>query len=74
MTDKILELECAHCDYEEKITVPEADYDAWMGGMKLIQDVFDYLTPAQRELMLSNTCDTCWNKFFPNSEEDDEDE
>ena len=74
MTDKILQLECAHCDYGEEITVPEADYDAWTGGMKLIQDVFDYLTPAQRELMLSNTCDTCWNKFFPNREEDDEDE
>ena len=69
MTDKILELECAHCDYKEKITVPEADYDAWMGGMKLIQDVFHYLTPSQRELMLSGTCDTCWKKFFPNSEE-----
>ena len=39
---------------------------------KLIQDAFPYLTDGQRELMISNTCDTCWNKFFPNVEEDDE--
>ena len=29
------------------------------------QDCFPYLTAGQRELMISNTCDDCWNKFFP---------
>jgi DNA-directed RNA polymerase subunit RPC12/RpoP len=63
MTDPLdlgLELECKYCDYKETIIVGE-----------LIQDAFPYLTAGQRELMLSNTCDTCWNKFFP---EDDDDE
>lgn len=59
-----LELECKYCDYEETITIPQADYRAWHNG-KYIQDAFPYLTDGQRELMLSNTCDTCWDKFFP---------
>ena len=59
-----LELECKYCDYQEIITVPEADYISWHNG-EYIQDAFPYLTAGQRELMLSNTCDDCWNKFFP---------
>ena len=80
MTDPLdlgLELECKYCDYQEIITVPEADYISWHNG-EYIQDAFPYLTAGQRELMLSNTCDTCWNKFFPmyvrNFEEEDDDE
>ena len=80
MTDPLdlqLELECKYCDHEETITVPEADYISWHNG-EYIQDAFPYLTAGQRELMLSNTCDTCWDKFFPmyvrNFEEEDSDE
>ena len=62
--DLVLELECKYCDYEEVITVHEADYIAWHNG-QLIQDTMYYLTDSQRELIISSTCDTCWNKFFP---------
>tara|TARA_R100000322_G_scaffold52913_1_gene32848 strand:+ start:654 stop:884 length:231 start_codon:yes stop_codon:yes gene_type:complete len=73
MTDPLdfeLECICNHCDYAENILVHECDYIAWHNG-QFIQDAFPYLTAGQRELMISNTCDTCWNKFFP---EDDDDE
>ena len=80
MTDPLdiqLELQCQYCDYQETIIVPEADYISWHNG-EYIQDAFPYLTAGQRELMLSNTCDTCWNKFFPmyvrDIEEEDDDE
>lgn len=33
-------------------------------GRPHIQDIFPYLTPAERELLLSNTCDECWKKMF----------
>ena len=70
MTDPLdleLELECKYCNYEETITVAEADYIAWHNG-KLIQDVMCYLTDAQRELMISHTCGDCWNGFFPDED------
>ena len=74
-----LELQCKYCDYEEILNVLESDYDAWAGNGALIQEVFDYLSAGQRELMISGTCDTCWNKFFPmyvhlQDTEEDEDE
>ena len=59
-----LECICNYCDYAENIEVHESDYIAWHNG-KFIQDSFPYLTAGQRELMLSNTCDECWSKFFP---------
>ena len=65
--DMEFELQCMYCDYEETITIAEADYIAWHNG-ELIQDVMCYLTDAQRELMISNTCDDCWNRFFPDED------
>lgn len=62
-----LECVCNHCDYAENISVHEADYIAWHNG-KFAQDCFPYLTAGQRELMISNTCDDCWNRFFPNED------
>ena len=71
MTDPLdlqLELECMYCDYKEVITVSEADYISWHNG-QFIQDAFPYLTAGQRELMISNTCDNCWNRFFPDDDQ-----
>lgn len=68
--DLELELECKYCNFEETITVAEADYIAWNNG-QFIQDSFPYLTAGQRELMISNTCDTCWNRFFPYADDED---
>lgn len=62
-----LECLCEHCEYEENILVHEDDYDAWHNGV-FVQDAFPYLTAAQRELMISNTCDNCWKKFFGEDE------
>ena len=36
--------------------------------------LFDYLSAGQRELMISGTCDTCWNKFFPYANKEEEEE
>ena len=65
-----LECNCNYCEHAENILVTEADYNAWHNGA-YVQDAFPYLTAGQRELMISNTCDTCWQKFFPDDKEDE---
>jgi hypothetical protein len=60
-----LECHCDYCNHEENILVYEKDYDAWHNG-EPIQDVMDYLTSDEREIINTNTCGSCWDKFFPN--------
>ncbi len=67
--DKELEKECVHCQKEFVIQVNEADYDSWVDGKALIQDAMPYLTPGQRELLISGTCDDCWNSLFGSNDE-----
>jgi len=48
--------------------VDPADLTAWSEG-ELIQVALDYLSEGERELLLSGTCDTCWDEMYG---EDDE--
>ena len=59
-----LECSCDYCGHEEVVKVVEVDYDAWTNG-EPIQDVMDYLTPNQREIILNNCCGACFDEFFP---------
>jgi hypothetical protein len=60
-----LAIQCKYCNqvYTVEGINPE-DYQVWHNGMGLIQYVMSYLSPADRELMISRTCDVCWNKIF----------
>ena len=62
--DLTLELECKYCGYTDKVYVDEPDYIAWHNG-EPIQDCFPHLTEGEWGLMISNTCETCRKKFFP---------
>ena len=55
---------CNHCDHAEDITFWFDDYANWKDG-EYIQFALDYLTPSQREIMLSATCGKCFDEFFP---------
>lgn len=61
---------CVHCNENYDVWVDPADLAAWSEG-ELIQDVLDYLTPGERELLMSGTCDACWDKLFPPDETDE---
>lgn len=69
---------CRFCGESRIIKVRHEDFFAWKNGEKLVQDAMPYLTPAERELLISNTCPTCWDKMFAGHEdefwEDDEEE
>jgi hypothetical protein len=37
----------------------------------LIQKAMPYLTADEREMFISGTCSDCWDKLFPESDEDE---
>ena len=40
------------------------DMEAWVSGDKYIQEALPYLTAAERELLISQTCDNCWQEMY----------
>jgi len=55
---------CDHCRREYNIMADRDDMEAWLSGDKYIQDALAYLSPSERELLISSTCDTCWKKMY----------
>ena len=55
---------CNHCDHSEDITFGFDDYAKWKDG-EYIQFALDYLTPDEREMIISGTCGKCFDEFFP---------
>jgi len=57
-------VKCSMCQKQEVIEVLEEDFRKYKNGWK-VQDAFPYLSLDKRELLISNTCGTCWKKLFP---------
>lgn len=70
-----LKVQCRMCRKTHSLMVGIEDYFMFeMPNRPHIQDIFPYLTPAERELLISGTCGECWEKMFSHLEdEDDED-
>lgn len=52
------------CKDQVEMKVYAEDVAAWENG-ELIQDAMPYLTDGEREVLISGTCDSCWEKMFP---------
>jgi hypothetical protein len=67
--DQILTLnvKCKICGNEFMFDVVEDDYIRWKEG-ELIQNALPYLKAGERELLISGTCDSCWDKMFGDEE------
>jgi len=61
---------CPFCGHANEVEVNEMDYLDWQDGM-LAQDAFPYLSPDERETLISGICPTCWAKMFPPEEDED---
>jgi len=57
-------VKCRHCGETHHMLAANEDLEAWENG-ELIQDALPYLTAGERELLISGTCDDCWEKMFP---------
>lgn len=67
--DFTVSIECRICKKDFDINCEEKDYSDWKSGKGYIQDLLNYLSASDRELILSETCGNCFDQLFP-SEED----
>ena len=63
----LLSGECIVCGKHVHFQVSEIDYLNWQNGMK-IQDALPNICAANREMMISNICDECFNRIFKDEE------
>lgn len=61
------EIFCVHCASRHVLTLSKAGIEARKNGA-FVQDAFPELTVGERELLISGTCDACWERFFPESD------
>lgn len=59
-----IEVACVHCQNVYALMVEQSGFDNWSQGLQLIQNAMPYLTAGERELLISGTCDDCWDNMF----------
>lgn len=57
-------IRCRHCGESYIVPISEQKYLNWIKKGTFVQDEFPELNPNERELLISQTCDNCWNKIF----------
>lgn len=60
---------CMGCGESSVLALDAELYARWQGG-EYVQDVWPDWTPGQRELLITGTHPECWERMFP--EDDDE--
>ena len=70
----VLEVPCKHCRLAHTILADREGVLKWIAGEEYNQDALDHLTAAERELLLSGTCDNCWKKMYGEDLNEDEDD
>lgn len=72
--DKSINVSCQMCNLEYNVLVSSENWKEWKSGEKYIQQAFDYLSANERELLLTATCDDCWQILYEAEMRDGEDE
>ena len=54
---------CRVCLNQVEMQVHIEDVTAWENGA-LIQNAMPYLTPGEREVLISGTCEPCFGRMF----------
>lgn len=62
----VFDITCVICGVTYQLLADEKDIQAWRNGEGYIQDLLAYLSPAEREMLISGTCGSCWNNLYPN--------
>jgi hypothetical protein len=60
--DTTIGIRCGMCKKGYTLRVNLSDLDRWNHKDGLAQDIFPYLSPDERELLISRICGTCFDK------------
>ena len=60
---------CIHCNKVYKIEVDKIGLVQYLNG-ELIQRALPTLSNSDRELIISQTCQSCWEEMFPPEDTD----
>ena len=63
---------CPLCGRGNEVEVNEADYWDWDDGVNAAV-AFPYLSPNEREMLISGICPKCWDNMLPPEPEEEED-
>lgn len=61
----IYEAKCPICGKVNKLEVDDCKLMLYKAGHGKIQQLFPELSAAERELIKTGICNTCWNEMFP---------
>jgi len=65
----VVAVPCRICKTVHDLSVNMLGFADWQSG-KLIQDALPELSAGERELLISGTCDECWQQLFPPDEDE----
>lgn len=67
----IVDAKCLHCGIVTCIILNKEDLLDWLAGSGPIEYILDYLSANERELLISNTCGSCFDSLFEPLDIDD---
>jgi hypothetical protein len=67
----LIKRKCKTCGKPQELEVDEEAYMRWQLGEK-VQDAFPHLTDSEREMLITGTCDECWDYLFKECTSQDE--
>ena len=59
-----IRIRCHSCGQVFELSVDKQRFEAWEQKKGYIQDLLPELTDDQRELLISETCGSCFDKLF----------
>lgn len=68
---QVFKVACRWCGSVHELSIAPSDFARWYKG-QFIQDAMPYLTAEERVLLISRTCNDCWEKMFGKDEDFEE--
>jgi hypothetical protein len=63
---------CPFCDEPHSVEVNASGFQRWAINGEYIQNALPELSNDDRELLMTGTCSECWDRVFPEEDEEEE--